>query len=296
MASSTRTNMAVVDLFSQGLDTYESTLPLNAMEPSTFIDPGSHLEVALNRLLIADPADGYQMMRILTKRMLKGMSEHYSEFMILMVATSSPSPKFKGDMVNIVHMLYRTLNNNSTPLDDVWFNAINRNDAIRNFIKNYDTSDICRIHNAYQGNVVGDRVVSACSSTTDAQHVTVRLGVQNTTLMTISPTPVTVKFSPDEKIAMHSSYRNTLPKVIVSKVTISPMARSFILDKSIRLTEGAVLQAVDIDCLDIPYTVGSGVRINLPGQFNMCELDVASFDSGLTWVVGNLKILPPSYT
>lgn len=291
MRTSDRNNMSAVGLFDHALDLYEDTMSAIKTNPNLFSGPVQHLQQALNRMITASHPDAHEMMRSLTERMLSGV-ECYSEHSLLLVASRSLNNVFKEEIMSIPYMILSVIRGNDPNLDTVWFNRVNGNNGIAMFLRNYKTSDIKAIHDTPVNNLVPttlphDKLFSASES------VIVELGNHPIDLTLTSKDIQTVSFSKKDDWLPNTNRRVDKHCVFSSYITIRPQLKQFRIPKTVKLTPATSELIEALQCVSSESVVSNHYTFKTPADLFTCNLDITSFDSGQTWTIANVKIVPP---
>ena len=293
MRESNRTNVSAVALFTQSLDKFEENLQVGALDPVLYVTPARHLQMALNRLITANTPDAFQMMRCLSDRMNAGKNGAYSEYAILMMASGSNSNIFKDEVMAVIHTLMRVMRGEELELDFMWMSRINSNQGIAEFIKNYSTSDQMTVANSYKGNVAIGWASEGVIYSEEFETI-VPLG-KSVKEITLTATEFqTLRFVVDEDLLFDDDYRDDIPQVISTSVTVKADLGSFHIARPVQFTPTASAAMEALNCQGFTGNILGPLSVKLPGPFFACKLNIASFDSGTSWVIGNIQIIPPS--
>lgn len=292
MYNNDRNNVSAIALFDQALDQYEVTMEEIKTKPNLFSGPAQYLQQALNRIITASVADAYEMMRSLTQRMLSGLP-CYSEYSLLRIASGTVNNVFRDEVMAIPYVILSVIRGEDPKIDSGWFNRVNGNIGIKTFLVNYKTSDIKIVHETTVSNLCSvslpyEKLFNA------SQNVVVPLGNKPIDITLSANEVQTLNFTKDESWLPVEPYRHDKPVVYGSYITIRPNVKEFRIPKMVKLTPSVSEMITIMGCVTPESVVASYYHFKMPNAFFSCQLEIISFDSGMTWTISNIRITPPS--
>lgn len=294
MFESDRTNVEAIARFTEELEQYESIVKHDSNIFGEFRHPANLLKDAMLRIVGASESDTYEMMRILSKHMIAKLDTAYSEFAILMAAGGNFDLVGTELIMAIAYTTRCVIVGDEYAIDDPWLQIVRNNVAIRHYLHNYHKSDLAIIQKTYSGNlIIAPKKVLFVDD--DNRTTTLNVGYNIYELSLNSHHIQTVKFALSDEVKPDPTAQPNKPLVIESEVRISAKVGEFILDESISMLDDAVAQLNALGCSVSGYIPGHPTRVVLPNMFFTCLLIIGSFDSGKSWRVADLQILPPVY-
>jgi hypothetical protein len=281
MADIARNNLRSIDSFKQSVTAYEESVPSKDTSPIFYVKSVENIQVVLKKLSVAKTHDAVQMLRYLTDRIITCSGTGYSSYTLQILASLIPS---KAADITIIQALQKLVKGKISPLTDDGITKISGIVAVQTFLKNYPTSDQGRLQQINSDDILRTNV-SVSEKFSNEHSVVLSLGKENIELTLTSTEQQRVCFKLDESVN---------GSTIVTSIKVTPQIGEFYLDLTIRFTDTAYALINEMNCLGRQYILGSDTFIRVTDYFYSCVLDVISFDSGKTWIVGNIQILPPS--
>lgn len=292
MRTSDRVNISAVALFDQSLDQYEATMETIKVNPNLFSGPAQYFQMALNRLITSNIPDAFQMMRSLTKRILTG-NKAYSEQSLLMISSGTINNVFRDELMTIAYGLLNLTRGIDPNFDAGWLSRVNGNTAIYDSLNLYKTSALYKIQNAHKDNILtADLPVDIVSA--DSQNVILSITPKEKEINLASLQTQVLNFSLGEGWVTHPDHRHDLPTIYQSKVTVKVGVKEFLVPKTVGMSDLVKALCTSLGCLDVNSLTTNYYHFKIPAPFFSCVLEIASFDSGSTWSITNVQIIPPS--
>lgn len=291
MRESDKVNISAVSLFAEALVKYEESIVPGIIDPVQYEVPSRYFQMAMNRLISSNIPDSFQMMRILAERMIS-KSHPYTNPTILMLASGTPSSLAKDEILSVAYTLLQVIRGHDVVLDDLWFTRVNRNEAIKSFLMNYQTSDQREVCHCRKTNLVESQDTDVIIYSED-ERLSAPIGRYNQNIVLTSNKLQSISCRLDSDLIYQEGYENTTPLTIIGSVTVKSSLNEFLVDKKIHFTDTAIEIMTATKCLVSPYSTGSDTRIKFPAPFFSIKLDMISKDSGTSWICGNIQILPP---
>lgn len=295
MTTLIRNNPSIIEAFLDNLSDYESSLDHNNLNPITIEKPARYLQMAMNRLISASPIDSYQMLRCLVEKLILNIPA-YSDIVVHLVASGSINSLFQDEINAIIFPVKDVFSGKPFVYTDSWYDRINSNAGIRSFLENFTTSDQHDILSTYHGNLVRTEPIGDLCGPhfyTEELIFQIPIGGSDQSVSLTHYEKQVLQLKKADNASMAAAYRDDLPLTLAGFVIVQPDIRRFLVDRSISFTPGAAYLLDALQCTPTPYVRGIPTEIMVPAPFFRCKLDVISKDSGQTWVVGNIQILPP---
>lgn len=293
MTTVTYNNPLHMDSFKADLERYELAIPTIQSNPLSLQDAAFYLKKALQQMIYVNPLDTFQMMRWLASRM--NATEYYTDN-ILMFVSDKANEIGGSDIIRAIPYKLNQVSTSATfEYDELWFGTVNFNTAVKMFMSTYTSSDLYMLKSVNQNNIVKpDSVVSLTKGTEDDAVVTLSLGKDNFDVSLTAFQKQKIKVNVDPNLTLPQNYDNSLPLTILSTVTVKAGIKEFFLDKAVTIPESTLcVFELFPEYLD-KTTVNLGNRtFKFPNHFYSYELDLISFNSGDTWVLGNILVKGP---
>jgi hypothetical protein len=223
-------------------------------------------------------------------------TEYYTDNKLLLIADVSVALGGSDRIINIVYKLKQISNDKPFSHDEIWYSTVNFNIAIKRFFETYLVSDIHLLKSINQNNLINPSTSNSVirSGENDAL-VTIRLGKTNIDLSLLSFQKQTVKLSVDPTLDLPENYDSNFPLTIITNVTIKAGVQEFILDKTVKFTDNALCILEWFSYIERVLAVSGNTRFKFPNHFFSYKLDLISINSGDTWIVSNIAILPAKF-
>lgn len=289
MSTVINNNLIILRDFQNDILAYENHILTNNYFPAAL-----SLKSALDRMIISCPLDAFQMMRYLASRMVN--TAYYTDNILLQIADVSVGLGGSDLVINILYKLRQVENGIPFSHDELWYSSVNFNIAVKSFFETYLTSDIYLLKTVNQNNLVSPtETISVIKSNEDDALVNVRLGKTNMDLSLLSFQTQTVKFLVDPTLNLPENYDSNFPLTITTSITIKAGVQKFILDKSVKFTDNALSILTWFGYIDRALSVSGNTKFTFPNHFYSYKLDLISINSGDTWVVANITVLPAKF-
>jgi len=292
MYTSDRNNISAIAFFDRALDLYEDSMEAIKVNPNLFSGPAQHFQQALNRMITANVPDAHEMMRSLAERMMSGIP-CYSEHSLLLIASMSVNNVFKDEIMAIPYVLLSVIRGNDPSLDAIWLNRVNGNKGIEYFLRNFNSCDIKIIHSTPVDNLVPTSLPYEKLYSAETLFV-IELGDNPIDITLTAKEVQTVSFDKKSDWVPSPLHRHDKPVVYSSHALIRPQLREFKVSKTVRASPSAICIMDSLGCLTTDSAFSNFYHFKTPASLFACQLDVASFDSGYTWTITNVKMVPPS--
>ena len=240
----------------------------------------------LLRIVRSPEADTYSLMRRLAARIQGKIDDHYSDYVITMMANAIPQDeKGRQLIMSILYVTRDVMTGETGSMSESWLQLIERNMAVYFFLLHYNRSDQNSQEDSYSGNPLPPRRPTMTVTTSDTPY-TLSIGPANYILKLTGGQPQSINFARGSE---------SIPNVqLASEIIIEPALNQVILDKSIGFFDDAAAQINAMGCAPQGSFAGQDTMFILPGLGYKLFLNTYSSDNGHTWRVTEVNILPPS--
>lgn len=292
MSNLSRTNIDAIQAFEEDLLMYEASVLTISNSIADYLRPAQIMKGALDKIFSAQHSDAYSMMRILVDRVSKGIDGSYSDGTLSMLAASMRDDHTRKIIFSVTYVIREMIVGNIVELNDVWLMNINNNSAIYTFLKNYTRSDQKMIEETYSGNVIRPAYTIEDLESNEDDYTLV-VGYANYRLQLTNETTQTLLFAVSPLIKPGPDAKPNEKLTIATSVIITTNTGDLNFDASIGFFDDALAQMSALGCAPIGYVNGEDTSIVLPDKYHRLAITIASSDSGWSWRVSEVNILPP---
>jgi hypothetical protein len=285
-------NFISLKTFETYLDNYEENFVLIENDFNKADIALLHLKSALDLMIQVHPLDAFQMIRILASRMMN--NTFYSNNAFISIMEKAVQSGVADLILAIPYKLNQIDNDNPFIFDELWFNRVNYNKAIRSFFETYLTSDIHLLKTVNTNNLitVNEEKTLFTEDLSDSL-ITLRLGKDNLNVNLTAFQKQTIKLLPDISLDLPEDYDSNLPLTIKTYICIKAGIREFMLDKSVKFTDNCLSILSFFDYINKTSTINGNMKFTIPNHFYSYKLELVSYNSGDTWWVSNIFVVNP---
>jgi hypothetical protein len=293
MSETAYTNIDAINDFEEELERYESMIKPKSNHFHDFVTPGDILKGALVRLVSSAEADTYSMMRRLFKRMRAKIDDAYCEYALSMVAANTKDTRGKRLIMAVMLVSREVIMGENPDLNESWLQLVDNNFAIYKTLSNYAIADEHKYEVGYGGEILTPARPTEKMKTDDLEYVH-RIGHANYDIRLTARDIQVVDFELDTDTEVLGMADKARPNIVVSDIILTPNIRTLAISRKIKFYDDAAAQISALKCNAIGVLAEVDTQIELPDMFYSLMINVVSHDSGATWRITEVNILPPS--